>query len=150
MSIRCEVIGVRDLERALRERLGDLAKSNKTLNVGFFDKAKYPSGEGVPSVAFWNEFGTAKIPMRPFMRNAIRKDKDKWVAFFKAEARNSFDLERVYGRVGEVMRGSVVNAITEMSSPPNAAYTIEKKGSSHPLIDTGFMRQSVSFEIVGG
>lgn len=148
MSIRCEVIGLREVENALRERLGDLANSNKKLNVGFFDTAKYPDGQTVPSVAFWNEFGSAKIPMRPFMRNAVRKDSDKWVQFFVAEARNSFEIERIYGRVGEVMRGSVVNAITEMSSPPNSPATIAKKGSSHPLIDTGFMRQSVSFEIV--
>ena len=146
MLIKGEVLGLGEVEKALRDKLAAIA-TNKVLNVGFFDSAKYPSGEGVPSVAFWQEFGTLKIPKRPFMRNAIAKYKGRWIAAFKASAQGDAPAETILGRVGEVMRGDVVKSIGDTTEPPNAPATIAQKGSSHPLIDTGFLRQSVSFEI---
>ena len=41
------------------------------LQVGFFATAKYPDGTPVTNVAVWNEFGTGRIPERPFFRQAL-------------------------------------------------------------------------------
>ena len=43
------------------------------LEIGFFETARYPNGTFVAQVAYFNEFGTLNIPMRPFFRNAINR-----------------------------------------------------------------------------
>jgi hypothetical protein len=46
--------------------------------------------------------------------------------------------------------GDIQHEITVLRHPPNAPATIRAKGSSKPLIDTGEMRQSVTYQIRGG
>ena len=43
-----------------------------------------------------------------------------------------------------------LEAITEIKNPPNAAGTISAKGSANPLMDTGLMRQSVTWAVADG
>lgn len=150
MSIKGEIIGLKEVERALRDKLATF-DTKKVLNVGFFDTAKYPNGQGVPLVAFWQEYGTISIPKRPFMRNAVLKGKVQWCEAFKHFARGkNADIDLIFNKVGEVVRGDVVKSITATTTPPNAPATIAQKGSSHPLIDTGFLRQSVTFKVENG
>ena len=52
-----------------------------------------------------------------------------------------------YNRLGEIARGDIVKSITKLNTPPNAQRTIEQKGSSNPLIDTGFLRANVTFKV---
>ena len=146
MSIKGEIIGLGEVEKALRDKLATF-DTKKVLNVGFFDTAKYPDGTSVPLVAFWQEYGTLNIPKRPFMRNAILRGKARWAEAFKHFARGDADFDLILNRVGEVVRGDVVKSITSTTTPPNAPATIAQKGSSHPLIDTGFLRQSVTFKV---
>lgn len=48
---------------------------------------------------------------------------------------------------GSMMVDGIQRSITNGNWTPNAAYTIAKKGSAKPLIDTRTMRQSVTFAI---
>ena len=52
-----------------------------------------------------------------------------------------------YNRLGEVARGDIVKSINQTNSPANSPITIEAKGSSKPLIDTGFLRANVTFKV---
>jgi len=51
-------------------------------------------------------------------------------------------LEQELGKVGLLAQSQVRAKITAIKSPPNAQSTIDKKGSSNPLIDTGQMRHT--------
>jgi len=54
------------------------------------------------------------------------------------------------GLLGEKAVADVKNKIDAISEPPNAQSTIDKKrGSTNPLVDSGLLRQSVSWERVG-
>ena len=46
--------------------------------------------------------------------------------------------------IGIVAESDIKQKISSIYSPPNAPSTIAKKGSSKPLIDSGFMLASVS------
>ena len=87
----------------------------------------------VPSnaeVAAWNHFGTEKVPARPFLDVAIVKNK-----------------AIVAGAMGAMAAGKVQQYIADVFiPPPNSPRTIARKGSSHPLIDTGQMRQSITWQ----
>lgn len=120
---------------------------DKTLKVGIFETAKYPNGEYVASVGFWNEYGTINIPARPFFRNAIAKNKQKWIGAFQNFAKKAQDCESAMEMLGEIASGDIKDSITSLNTPPNAPSTIKKKKSSNPLIDTGLLRNSISYEV---
>lgn len=107
--------------------------------------------------ALWNEFGTkgggwgGPIPERPFMRNSIRNNKAKYQAALKSSGAKILvgngDMEMALRRLGILAQGDIQSEITSLASPPNSPVTIKLKGSSNPLIDTGRMRQSVTWEL---
>lgn len=136
-------IKIRKKEKAFKSNIF----TNKKLKVGIFESAKYDDGTPVAQVAFWQEFGTAKIPMRPFMRNAIAKNTRKWGDSVKTALIGTNDSEKALKMLGEIMRGDIVLSLTNLNTPPNAPSTIKQKGSSNPLIDTGLLRNSITWEL---
>ena len=135
-----------DLEK-IKKKLEKRFNANLQLEVGFFSTAKYSTGEYVAQVAYWNEYGTTLSPPRPFFRNAIKDKSKEWLQLYKDTQFQTKDMYKTLGIVGPIVEGDIFTSITDLSSPPNAPYTIKKKGSYNPLIDTGFMRNSVSYEI---
>lgn len=130
----------------LQENIKGLT-SRATLNVGFFESSRYTEGTYVAQVARIQEYGSIKIPPRPFFRNAIDNNMQKWLDFLGRDLVNTNNAETSYNRLGEVVRGDIVESITQLDTPPNAPKTIARKGSSNPLIDTGFLRANVTFKV---
>jgi len=60
---------------------------------------------------------------------------------------NTQQYDQLLDAAGSVSAGIVKQQITDLRSPPNAQSTIERKGSSNPLIDTGLMRQTVTYKV---
>lgn len=138
----------------IMKALEDIAKKMNAgaVEVGFMEGATYPDGTSVPAVAFWNEFGHGgkfPSPPRPFFRNMIAKESPSWPDKMAklAEATN-FDGKKVLALMGEDIKGALEESIVEFSDPPNAASTIKAKGFNKPLIDTGHMKDSVTYNLV--
>lgn len=134
-------------------------------------KVGFPSGktdQDVINRAVWNEFGTSQtphffkgrdgevhksgpIPERPFMRNAMRDHKDDYKTAMEAEAKailsGKRSLNRTLNKLGLYATGHIQGEIEALKDPPNAPLTVELKGSSNPLIDTGEMRQKVTHQL---
>lgn len=136
----------RTLISEISQELKPLADKNQ-LKVGFFETSKYQNGIYVADVAKNNEFGTLQIPSRPFFRNAIENNSKKWVNFLAQDLVKSENAEISYNRLGEVARGDIVKSINQTNSPANSPLTIKAKGSSKPLVDTGFLRANVTFKV---
>ena len=93
---------------------------------------------------------SVNIPERSFIRSGFDENLDK--------------IEKVVGRaigealsnmtvldfelVGDYVAGQIKKYMTDLSSPPNSELTMNMKGSSNPLIDTGRMRQSITHKVV--
>lgn len=135
-----------------RQRLTELAKQAATakVRVGIIEQANYDGsdGESVAQVAFWNEYGTATIPPRPFFRNTIAEHKDEWPkqAAEMLEV-NGGDVRQALADMGEGVKGQIVETIQAFREPPNAAATVKKKGFDKPLIDTGTLWRSIDYEV---
>ena len=134
-----------------RRRLAGLASQSSgslKVRVGIFESAKYEDGTPVAAVAFWNEYGTARIPPRPFFRNTIAEHKDEWpkqaAALMEA---NGGDVRQTLELMGEGVKGQIVETIQAFREPPNAASTVKKKGFDKPLIDTGTLWRSIDYEV---
>lgn len=49
--------------------------------------------------------------------------------------------------VGLLMKSAIQDYARDLRNPPNHPFTVEQKGSSNPLIDTGDMIGSVDYEV---
>jgi phage gpG-like protein len=105
-------------------------------------------------VATINEFGSSdgRIPARPFLQRGLERSKKEAATMLTkaidrlgspAEVRAKAD--RILGRVGAYVAGQVKQGIADGGFAPNAPYTIKRKGSSMPLINTGLLRQSITW-----
>ena len=135
-----------------RQRLAELAAQAATakVRVGIIEQANYDGsdGESVAQVAFWNEYGTATIPPRPFFRNTIAEHKDEWpkqAATFMAA--NGGDVRQTLADMGEVVKGQIKMTIQDFREPPNAAATVKQKGFDKPLINKGTLWDRIECEV---
>lgn len=103
-------------------------------------------------VTIQQERGSIVIPERSFMRTTFDEKKAEWFEFVKRQLNNVFefkiDAQTLYARLGARMVGDIQEKITDLDAPPNAPSTIQKKGSSNPLIDSGGLRMRITFRVV--
>ena len=108
----------------------------------------------VAAIGAIHEFGSParNIPERSFIRTTVQEEQNNIKKLFKKEAEKLMDGEQdvdgMLGIVGAYISAKIKKKITDIKTPPNAEATVEAKGSSNPLIDSGQMRQSVTWEIV--
>lgn len=112
---------------------------------------QYPDGTAVLDVAFWNNFGTRRTPRRDFMTAGLKEAIEKTAPIAKASIKNinagKISANKVLDRMGLVGASQIQLAIRNLREPPNAQSTIDAKRSSNPLVDTGFMIQSVTHSV---
>ena len=122
-------------------------EKTQRVDVGFFSTARYPDGTGVAAVAAWNEFGTKFAPERPFFRQAIENMDESLPPLIREylDPKNPIMTPRVAAIVGEKAKAEIQSRITLLSEPENSPATVKAKGSDNPLIDKGFMRNSVAY-----
>ena len=145
----------KDLEKEL--------KSVKGAKAGWYKGQKYPDKETkgkkkiggieIAKNALIQEYGTDKIPPRPFMRRTIEKHQKEWIKFlnenFDAELNNNVTLEQIMRKIGAIMAGDMKKTIGENLPPPNAPETIKRKGGrTHTLEDTLLMKNSIHSGVI--
>lgn len=178
-TITADLKGGEALERHLKTITAKLGKG-AAVKVGFFEGEKYsgepyhftkarlkqmsPEARAfaqflqgkrrfagpVAQVAFWNEFGTARTPPRPFMRQTVATKSPRWGNLLGAALRNShYDVREALNQTGAVMAGQMRTTAENWNDPPNSKLTRELKGFNSPLRDTGLMAKSIDHEVVG-
>lgn len=121
--------------------------------VGWFESAHYPGGTPVAYVATIHEFGTGRIPARPFMRPAVADHGGEWLELIgqgvKAAMMGGQSPAEVLELVMLQAAGNVAEKIQSLPplDPKASAVTIKRKGHSKALIDTGQMFQSVTGKV---
>jgi HK97 gp10 family phage protein len=130
------------------ERIRAAISGPSTVKVGFI-QGDAPADQ--VAIASYNEFGTSRIPERPFFRGAMAENKGSYQTLMRNDAKRIVTgeqtMRRTLDRLGLKAQGDVQQSIVDLKSPPNAPSTIKAKGSSNPLINTGALRQSVSFKV---
>ena len=166
VSVRSRTIGGDRLKRFLRNAKSAQGKAVRAVEVGFFEDARYSPvklGKGqrgkrqkphpVALVAAWNEYGTraggwgGPTPERPFFRRAIAASKRGVGEIIEDNIDTGTMVvdPRTAKLVGAYLVGQVQSEIVRLDDPENAPVTKKIKGRDSPLIDTGFMLQSVTF-----
>ena len=129
---------------------GEAPKSQKV------DKAHGPMTNA--QVAIANEFGSAPgakpvVPARPFIGETVRRHKGDMQELASGLlgmiAVGDMSTNIALGRMGKDGADKVQETIVQSPTwaVPNAPFTKAKKKSSTPLIDTGAMRQAVTYKV---
>lgn len=161
-------IGTKDIDRGAQALYSEIKKIDRKpyTKVGVLgdaaqDAKKFTDSQGntvtdqsltVVDVATFNEFGTETSPARPVFRNTV----DERGAEFRKMIDGLFDLiiagkmtvEKALNTIGVKLQAAFREKLTKGPWEPNTQATIDRKGSSRPLIDTGQYRQSINYEVV--
>ena len=110
--------------------------------------------EGIPIVEYatYNEYGTSRIPSRPFIRIASDENRDVWLGIAKKGVGRIIDgtssADGCCEDIGQRMKDDIKKVIGDKSKlAPNAPSTIRRKGHDKPLIDTGLMKSKVNYRV---
>jgi hypothetical protein len=149
MAIKAKIIRDRDLGWSKLQRAVKRLKLDPSdgLEVGWI----------VPEVAeraAQNEFGTDRIPERPFVRPTIDQHQREYLDLMErgveraalGEAPRNQALLPAANRI----RSDLIEKIIDVRTPPNAPGTIARKGSSNPLVDTGEMQRTIQIRETRG
>jgi hypothetical protein len=101
------------------------------------------NGSELIKKAFYNEFGTSRIPKRSFLRQNDIKKKVRIEEFLDIIK----SVDSVFSKIGLQMSSIIKERIRDIRTPVNAPSTIAKKGSSNPLIDSGELINSIDFDL---
>ena len=134
------------------------------VRVGWFNDIRYDDGVSVAQVAYWNAYNS---PARPFMRPMLHQNKrailDNLRDQYKHAILHNQNTVKVLEKIGEDVRWRIQSQILATNTPPNAPITLnggwmrnKKSGrlfyvipkiGTHPLIDTGVMYETVSYQV---
>ncbi len=91
------------------------------------------------------------IPERSFLRTGYDKNKDdigkKASQVIRYALYGEINEEEFFKMVGLIMKSNIEDYARDLNTPANHPFTSERKGSSNPLIDTGDMINSISYEV---
>lgn len=92
------------------------------------------------------------IPERSFIRSGFDEQKERYEERAEMLLDKVLHLElpvKVFMQaLGQYIAGQLRLYLTDISSPSNHPFTVARKGSSNPLIDTGRMRQAIDYRVV--
>lgn len=142
--------------KALLARAHKLA-AGRAVRVGVLDDAPKREGEGgtgsqsLLEVAAQHEFGAGRIPQRSFIRGTVEAKgaeiADLQVSLAGRVLKGKLDPDQALEQLGAKVVGMVQTRIAAGIAPALHPDTIEKKGSSTPLIDTGQLRSSITYRV---
>lgn len=115
----------------------------------------YPDGTSVIEVGAVHEFGVGRVPQRSFLRSTIFENKRKYRDFIAALAKKmakGTPASTAMGLLGTKVQSDVQAKFTDNDWPPlsekaAAGRRNKNKGSITPLVDTGHLRQSITYEV---
>lgn len=123
------------------------------LNTPHYESStKDEQGPSIIDVAIKNNYGIG-VPQRDFMTPSSKK----WMKFFSDSLdtvrrdlmENKIDPDKFLKAMGQKGSDIISQEIIALDTPPNSPATIARKKSSNPLVDTGDMARSTTWQIRG-
>lgn len=136
----------REYDRVVKQLRNRTARI--TAGIHAADGARnHSEGTSVIEIANIHEFGSRNIPERSFVRAWYDQNLVRAKAQLRRELLDSLNqtgsTQRGLQRFALWVEADIVRRINEGISPANAESTVQRKGSSTPLIDTGVLKSSI-------
>lgn len=146
-------------DKGWRELTSNVARAGATkLRVGVLGadaSRKHPNADiTIGEVALINEFGSddGHVPRRSFIRGTVNGKMGLMASILNTAARavvmakQSADV--ALGHAGALVVNAIRETIEHSIAPHNAKATVDKKGFDHPLIESGVLKEAISFQLV--
>jgi phage gpG-like protein len=108
----------------------------------------------IVDIGIYNEFGTSRIPERPFMAQTFDKNKGEISKNIEAGLTSIIEKKAkavpILKKIGVWYVGQVQKMFTDGTYTGNKPSTIRIKKSDKPLIDTGRLRASINYTVEQG
>lgn len=128
----------------IKKQLKNFAKTE--LTIGLHEEQGIRSAQ----LALYQEYGTPRIPERPFQRFTFS------TYLPKTKIKLSENLNAIYqgkeifselSKTGNWYRIQMKTVVKDWSDPPNAEATIERKGFNDPLLWGGQMYSAINYRV---
>ena len=138
--------------KGLLERIAALGEPKVYIGIPSSTNARQGASNNATIAAVHELGGPSRgIPARPFLIPTMQNNAEKYTNLMAQGFRNALqDKEKaaeVYEKIGLVASSDVKDYIASGQFVPLKQSTIDRKGSSKPLISTGEMRNSISYEV---
>lgn len=128
-----------------------LRAKTQGVKVGIVEPKSYPDGTQLLEIAMTHEFGTLDIPKRSFLRawvdgngRAISAALEK-VSIEVSDPKDG--VSKALNQLGAWAAGQIQARISRRIAPALSPTTIERKGSSTPLINKNTLRSSITWKV---
>lgn len=136
----------------------DEIKKKPYVKIGILESAgKHKNSDfTVAEVGSIHEFGSSNVPQRSFIRSTHDEIRDRILNKIKELKTDVLlrknSVAKALALIGLMVQSAIQKKITDGDPEwePLKAETIEKKGSSKALIDTGQLRASIRYEVKEG
>ena len=88
------------------------------------------------------------IPARPWLDVGVAQGNQEYINLIKDVIGDGGTLEKALEQIGTAAVGFTQEYMSDLKSPPNSKSTVAKKGFNNPLVNSGELRQSVSYKVV--
>ncbi|CBX44523.1 conserved hypothetical protein [Erwinia phage phiEt88] len=144
-------VSIKDNSSGFDRLMRELKSAGNKEVVAGIQQGAVNDGVQVAEYAALNEFGHMRTPSRPFMRSYFDSERDALEQFSRngitQVALGNATFDQFLNASGVKLVDGIKKSINSGKWTPNAPYTIAKKKSNKPLIDTGVMLSSVTFVI---
>lgn len=154
MSVR-----IKDKDKGYKKLFADLTKQiSNEVSVGVFDAEASEAHDGgaltVGEIAEIHEYGLGNVPERSFIRGWFDENPGKIKLALARLTASYVEGKRTKAQAlelfGQWAVGQIQARIAQGISPELKPATVSRKGSSVPLIDTGQLRASITYQVENG
>lgn len=142
-------INNKGLEKEL-ELINKIGKASVKVGVQADAGVHSESGESLVDIGIWNEYGTAHIPSRPFIRQTFEDNQQALAQYLGRVVENvakGDDLVQELSKFGQWYQDKQKKILKSYPWTPNAPSTRRSKKSSKPLVDTSQLVNSIRYKV---
>lgn len=146
--MKVKVSGTNQALSNIKKALSNLVTDDfVTVGIHEDENARPEKGINNATLGAIQHFGTDRIPARPWLDIGVEQSNQEYIQLITDGIADGLPIEQILNQLGIVAQASVQQYMVDLRTPPNAQSTITAKKSSNPLIDTGELRQSVTYKI---
>ncbi|MGY6772094.1 hypothetical protein [Gallibacterium sp. ZY190522] len=146
-------IEVKINNKGLEQELTLMQKfANASVKIGVQSDAGVhsESGSNLVDIAIWNEFGTEKIPSRPFIRQCFADHQglvEQHLQRIVLSVTKGSDLRLELANLGQLYEDKQRETLRDYPWQPNAKATVKRKKSSKPLIHYRLLSKAIRYQV---
>lgn len=97
---------------------------DRSVVAGFVEGAEYSDGTPIAKIAAIQNFGSGKIPPRPFMTKAIEQNENEWIEELSDALKSGKSIDQALTMTGLLMQADIKQAIIDMNEPSLSLLTL--------------------------